>query len=219
MQVKGEEKDINRLTYDESGNVVVVYENNAAAISLPPGFRGVDGEKITALGRFMFVNQPDGFPLLISRYPDVTGVFHLSLNEVLTVTQRTRFAEGGYMRCDPGGQLYCEKIELPNRRRPSGMARIEGRHFVVAYDDDHFVYARSKCLQMPPRKGTVKVASLYGRVAVVCCDHVVLLDDQFEIQKRYEWGVSDELRDVKFSQDGLLLHVAYRNTLLTFDLD
>lgn len=218
MQIKSEKKGINRLTYDDDGKVVVVYENDAAAISLPLGFKGVEGEKITVVGRHMFTQQPNGFPLLIGRYPDIIGVFHLSHNEVLLATQRHVGAEGGYLRC-VNGELYAEKVELPNRRRPCGMARIEGRNLVVAYDHDHFVYARGKCLQMPPRKGTVKVASLNGRVAAVCCDHVVLLDDQFEIQRRYEWGITDELRDVKFSQDGLLLHVAYKHTLLTFDLD
>lgn len=219
MHVKSEKKDISRLTYDESGKVIAIYDKKTAPISLPPGFKGVNGEKITVLGRFMFVNQPDGFPLLVAQYPDIIGMSHLSINEVLTITQRTRLVEGGYMRCDPSGQLYCEKIELPKRRIPSDMTRIENRHFVIAYDDNYSAYARGKCFQMPINKGTVKVASSHGMVAVVCCDQVVLFNNQFEIQKHYEWGIKDELRDVKFSQDGLMLHVAYKNTLLTFDLD
>jgi hypothetical protein len=161
------------------------------------------------------VQQPEGFPLLIGQYPDVTGVYHLSHNEVLTSTTRHVGAEGGYMRCD-NGVLYCEKVKLPNRQRPVSMARIDGRDLVVAYEKE--VYARGTLIDQLP--DTPKVAANPCNIVSVWCNRVAIYDPEtYSVRKRYEWHVSEQLRDVKISLDGLVVHIAYKNSILRFDLD
>lgn len=217
MLIEAFEQDISRLTYDENGKVVVVFNNDSAAISLPPGFKGLEGVQVLSLGRFLFVQQPDGFPLLIGQYPDLTGVYHLSHNEVIVTT--TRFGvEAGYMRYS-NGELYHEKLTLPNRHRPSGLALQSERKVVAAYPHDHFVYAQHKSYQAPPRRGEVKVAVMCDQIAVACCDEISLHDENFEIKDRYKWNIDDELVDIKFSSDMLVIHVAYKRCVLRFDLD